>query len=147
MLSDVTEKIERVERRGPLQVVGHLRSLRAVEGQVAFDLSADALDPRLDDLDLVQAALGRLAARITDQASGTAHHGDRPVSGLLQAAHGDQLYEVPEMQAWRGWIEAAVEGDGARDQRGGERLRISAVGDEASPLEVVEDLGGHRRRV
>ncbi len=65
------------------------------------------------------------------------------MSGQLQAPHRDQLHEVAEVEARRGRVEAAVEGDRAGGQCGAQRIGIGAVRDQPAPGEVVEDLGGH----
>ena len=45
------------------------------------------------------------------------------------------------MEARRGRVEAAVEGDGAGRHRRAQRVEIGVVGDHPPPLEVVEDRG------
>ncbi len=104
------------------------------------------LHPGLDHLALVQRALGRLAARVADQAGGPADHRDRMVPRLLQPAHGDQLHQVAEMQRRMRW-------DRSRSRRspapttGHDRSAVSSVrqGQQPAPAQVVEDLARHGR--
>ena len=64
-------------------------------------------------LRVVERALGR-RAWVTDQAGGAADQDDRLVAGALQRTQHHELHEVPDVQARRRGVEAAVVGDRPR---------------------------------
>ena len=68
---------------------------------------------------------------------------DRPVPGLLQPAHGEQLHQVADVQPRRRRVEAAVKGDNPGVQRLAQIVQVSRHGDEAAPAQVVDDVA-HR---
>ncbi len=115
------------------------RGVRPLEGEEARDLAADAVHPLGDGLRVVQRALGgRLG--VADQAGGAADQAERPVAGLLEAAHGEDLDEVAEVQAGRGRVEAAIERDGAVRERLAQCVLVSGQGDQPAPLQLVDDV-------
>jgi len=91
----------------------------------------------------VQVALGAPPARVADQAGGAADHRDGMVPRELQPAHRNQLDQVAEVEALRRRVEAAVEADRVSGQHGAQAIGVRAVGDKASPVEVVEEVSGH----
>ena len=63
------------------------------------------------------------------------------MSGVLEPLGGEDLDQVAHVQAGRGRVEAHVEADAALGQRLAQGVEVGRVGDEAAPLEVVEDVG------
>ena len=78
--------------------------------EVALDLGAQVADPLGDGLLRVERALG---GRPRDRRSGRSIRRPAPgaVPGELEAAHGEQLHQIAQVQTRRRRVEAAVEGD------------------------------------
>ena len=63
------------------------------------------------------------------------------MSGELEVTHEQDLHEVTVMQGGRGRIETAIEGDRTRSKMLTKSINIGVLGDEASPLEFIENIG------
>src|SRR6478609_4123877 len=85
----------------------------------------------------IRSAVGRgspiWAGRSTDQA-------DHSVAGPLQFAQHDELDKVAEMQAGRGGVEAAVQGDRSGSEGGPQGRLVRGQGNQPAPGQFVEDL-------
>ena len=80
------------------------------------------LDPLRDDLGCVERAARPARLRVADQAGGAADQRERPVPGQLEPAQRSATWtRLPDVQARRGRVEAAVE----RDRAGAQRRRAA----------------------
>ena len=131
-------------RRRPVVVVDHRRGVVALEAKERLDLRADPLGPVLHGVERVERPLPRLLG-VADHPGGAADQRERRVAGVLEPAGGDQLDQVAHVQAGRGRVEADVEPDTALGQRGAQGVAIRGVGEQAAPLQVVEEgrVDGH----
>ena len=144
VLADVAQEVDDRHRRGPVVVVDHRRGVRSLERQERLDLAAHLLDPLLDGVERVERALARLLG-VADHAGRPTHQEVRRVAGLLQSARGQDLDQVAHVQAGRGRVEADVEPHAPLPERLAQGVEVRRVGDQAAPLEVVEEGGvdGH----
>ena len=140
VLADVAQQVDGGQRRGPVQVVDHDGCVVALEGQVGLDLGADPVDPLAHRLLGVESAF-RFRLGVADQAGGTTDQGERPVPGELQTPQREDLHEVADVEAGCRRVEAAVVGDRARVEGLAHGVEVGAHGDQAAPLQVVEELG------
>ncbi len=104
-------------------------------------LLADALGPLLHRVEGVERALTRVP-RVADHARRAADQDVGRVARVLQASGRHQLHEVPHVEARGGRVEAHIELDAPLAQRRAERVAVGGVGDEAAPLQLVEDIRG-----
>ena len=144
VLADVAEEVDRRERRGPVVVVDHRRRVVALEAEERLDLRTDPLGPVLHRVERVERPLPGLLG-VADHAGGAADQRVRRVAGVLEPAGGHQLDQVAHVEARRGRVEADIEPDAALGQRGAQRVAIRGVGEQAAPLQVVEEgrVDGH----
>ena len=66
--------------------------------------------------------------------------GDGVVAQQLEPAQPEQRHEVAGVQAVGGRVKAAVKGDGARADAFGQLLRVGAIGQQAAPLQFVQNV-------
>jgi hypothetical protein len=85
----------------------------------------------------VERALGRLAARVADLPGGAADQQQRFMAAELEAAGGDELHEVADVQRGRGRVEADIERDRRVVERFAQLAGVGRVLDQAAPHEVV----------
>jgi hypothetical protein len=141
VLADVAEELEDGHRLSPFQVANDQRAgLAVVKVEESGHLTADLLHPLGDHVAGVQHPLRRLAAGVADQPGRPAHQPDRPVTGQLEPAHGQQHDQIADMQARRGRVETAVERYRTGSQRFAQFVEVGRVGDQASPGEFVDDV-------
>ncbi|RPK41748.1 hypothetical protein EES40_20220 [Streptomyces sp. ADI93-02] len=139
VLADVPEELDRGQARGPVQVVHHGRGVRALEGEEGLDLPAQPLDPRGDGLRVVQRAL-RGGPRVTDLTGRPADQGKRLQPRHLEPAHGEHLHQMADVQARRGRVEAAIEGDRAVRESLAQCVLVGGLGEQPAPLQLVDDV-------
>ena len=117
----------RRHRRGPVQVVDHARPAFVARRSpgTARPGPRIRLDPLGDDLAGRSGSAPRSAARVADQPGGAADQAER-LGGRPAGAGASisELHQVAEVQARRGRVEAAVEGD----RPGGQRCRAARRG-------------------
>ena len=77
--------------------------------------------------------------RVADHAGGTAGQHDRPVPGPLEAPQRQQRDEVPGVQARCGGVETRIDGDRSGFQLGRQRIPVGGLGNQSTPLQLVED--------
>ena len=144
VLADVAQEVDRRQARGPVVVVDHRRGVVALEGQERLDLAAYPLHPVLDGVERVEGALPRVP-RVADHAGRAADQGVRRVAGVLEPLRGQHLDQVAHVQARRGRVEADVEPHAPAGQGLAQGVEVRRVGDQAAPLEVVEEgrVDGH----
>lgn len=123
----------------PIVIIGHNRGIIALEAQKRLKLAADALHPLLHGFQSIQAALGRLEARVADHAGGSAHQRHRRVAGQLEAAQGQHRQQMADVQAVSRGIEAAIKRDFLLVEQGIERFGIGGLRDQAARLEVLDN--------
>ena len=68
------------------------------------------------------------------------------VAGELETAQSELAHEMADVKRVTGRIEAAIQCDGALSEALSERFFVGAVGDEAAPLEVFEEVHGMCRK-
>ena len=110
MLAHVAEEFEVAELAHPIVVVhqdGRVRA--AIEIEEPPQLRLHAGDVRPEGFEREQVAFLALAAGVADHAGGPAHHGDRPMSGLLKPPQDHQRHQVADVQAVGRRIEAGVD--------------------------------------
>ena len=83
------------------------------------------------------------AAGITDATGRAAGDGDGMMPGVLKTSQRQQGHEIADVQTVGGRIEATVKRDG-RGEALGQFHRVRAIGDEAAPVQFIQDA--HRRR-
>jgi hypothetical protein len=91
-------------------------------------------------------ALGGFAGGIADHAGGATGERERMMAGKLKTAQRELAHEVTDVERIAGGVEAAIQRDGALSEALGERFFVGAVGDEAAPLEVFEEIHGRVRK-
>ena len=87
-----------------------------------------------------EVALLAAPAGVADHAGGAAGEGDRPVAGVGEAAQHEQADEVADVQAVGGRVAPVVERDRALGEPGGQRLPVGGVVDQATGVEVGEEV-------
>jgi hypothetical protein len=103
----------------------------------------------LDLLRRLQVALGGLAGGVADHPGGAAGEGDRVVAEELEAAQRQQRDQVADVEGVGRGVEAAVKRNRALLEAGAERNGVGAVGEEAAPAQLIEDIHagpGSKRR-
>ncbi|MOA02672.1 hypothetical protein D3C78_1221360 [compost metagenome] len=141
MLADVAQELQRAHAAKPVVVVGHDRGVVAFKAQERRHLAADLVHPAGDHVRGVQLALGGLEARVADHAGGAADEGDRAVAGLLEAAQYQHRYQVAEVEAVGGRVEAAIQGHTFLSQQFVECRRVGLLGDQAASLQFLDKAG------
>ena len=129
---------------GPVQsrlLTSDARSVSSVEVEELRHLAADPLHPAGDDLGglSTRSVLRPLGSPISPVAPPTRPIGRWP--GQLEAAQGQQLHQVADVQRRRGRVEAAIERDRPCGQRRAQLVDVGGLRDQAAPGEVVEDVG------
>ncbi|MEC5207463.1 hypothetical protein QF022_002419 [Vogesella perlucida] len=110
VLTDVAQELQCAHAAKPVVVVGHDGGVVAVKAQERRYLAADFFYPAGNHVRGVQLALGSLEAGVADHAGGAAHQGDRLVAGLLEALQHQYRYQMAQVQAVGGGVEAAIQG-------------------------------------
>ena len=139
MLADVAQKIQAAHAAEPIVIIGHNRGIIALEAQKRRQLAANAVHPLLHGFQSIQAALGRLEARVANHAGGTAHQRHRRVAGQLEAAQGQHRQQMADVQAVGRGVEAAVKRDFLLVEQGIKRFGIGGLRDQAARLEVLDN--------
>lgn len=142
VLADLAQEVEVVERHGPVGVVHQFCRIRAVEVQQLRELGLDRRDVVFELFPGQQVALGRLAGGIADHPGGAAGQRQRLVAGELEAAQHQLAHQMPDVQAVRGRIEAAVERDRPLGEPLAQAVEIRAVGDQVAVFEVGDQVHG-----
>ena len=140
VLADVAQEVDHRHGRGPVVVVDHRRGVVALEGQERLDLAAYAVHPVPDGVEAVERPFARVP-RVADHPGGAADQGVRGVPGVLEPLRGQHLNQVAHVQAGRGGVEPDVEPHASLAQRLSQRVAVGGVGDQAAPLQLVEDVG------
>ena len=134
---DLAQEVDVVQGSQPLGVVQHQR-LALGEIEETGDLEAEALavgPDRLVGQDLAHLGLAR---GVADARGAAADEGDGAVPRALQVGHGEQLQQVPHVQAGAGGIEADVEGDPLALHQLAQARLVGALGDETPLLQGLE---------
>ena len=63
------------------------------------------------------------------------------VPRLLEAGHGQRLDEVSHVQAARGRVETAIQGDRTIGECLAQCVKVGRLREQAAPLEFVDDVG------
>jgi hypothetical protein len=144
VLPQLAEEVDRRQRGGPVQVVDVDRRPQALLGgrpvEEGRDPASDPVHPAGDRRGVVEHALGR-RSRVPDQPGGPAHQHDRLVPGPLQGPQDHELDQVPDVQALRRRVEAAVVGDRAVGEVLAQRLLVGALGDQPAAVQLVDHVG------
>ena len=98
-----------------------------------------AIRPALHDLGRLQLTLATLT-RVADLPGCATHERERTVAGELQVTHDDQLNQVSMVQRGRGRVIAAIEGDRSGVQVLAERLEVSVLREQPTPLQFVQNV-------
>lgn len=141
VLADVAQKIEEADRRGPIGVVDDPRGISSggkIEESPELDADSAVIVGEL--LAAEQIAFGGLAARVSDHAGSAAGEADCVMTRQLKAAQRQLRHQVTDVERVPGRIEAAIKRDRPRAQALGERSKVGAIGDEAAPLEVFDQV-------
>ena len=147
IFSDVAQKIEVADAAGPVGVVDEASGIgRRAEVEQARELVGDRADVVLELFTREEIALGGFTRRIADHAGGSTGKGERVVAGELKTAQHQLAHEMPDVEGIAGGIEAAIQCDRSLSEALGERFFVGAVGDEAAPLEVFEEIHGRARK-
>ena len=77
---------------------------------------------------------------VADQPGGTADEDDGLVAGPLQRPQHHELQQVPDVQARRGRVEAAVVGDRPLGEVGTQRGLVGALGDQPAAVQLVDHV-------
>ena len=137
VLADVAQEVDGRQAGGPVVVVDHGGGVRALEAHERLDLAAYALAPVLDRVEGVERALPGVLG-VADHAGGAADQEVRRVAGVLQPARGGQLEQVAHVETGGGRVEADIEPHAPGRQGLAQRGEVRRVGDQAAPLEVVQ---------
>ncbi len=145
MAAVIAQEFDVVEAVQPFGIVEH----HGVAGSLAEgeEVRKDSFDARhvggdhLCGQDLARFVLAR---RIADLGGAAAHQDDGLVTGLLQVAQQHDRHQGADMQARRRAVEPDVGGDDAVAERGIQRLRVSALMDEAALRHRVEEFAFDR---
>ena len=137
------QQIDVAQLAEPLVIIDHDRVGRAIaEGQEPLEDGADRGDVGRDALGREHLAAFVLARGIADLGGPSAHHHDRLVPGLLQAAQHHDLHQAADVERWRRRVEADI----ARDDLGrGQLVEPGGIGelvDVATFVEQAEQRGG-----
>jgi hypothetical protein len=138
VLADIPQEFQHRDALGPVIVVHHDGSIRAREVIEALELATDTANPVFHDLPRVQLSLA-CHLGIANESSRTSDEGERPMTGLLEPANREDLREVSEVEARCSWVEPAVQGHRASICRGLKGAEISALRDELTPEQFVEN--------
>lgn len=142
VLADVAQEVDGAQLAGPVEVADETgRVGLGVEVEKSADLAAQAVHPLGDDVAGVERALGVAAARVADEAGGAADEADRVVPGQLEATQREQRHEVADVQGRRGGVETGIDRDRCLGHGRAQRVEVGGLGDQASPREVVKDVG------
>ena len=64
----------------------------------------------------------------------------RTQARLLEAAHGEHLHQVTDVQTGRRRVETAIERDGTVRERLAQSVLVSGQGEQPPPLQLVDDV-------
>ena len=117
----------------------------AIEIEEAPQLRLHAGDVRPERFDREQLAFLALAAGVADHAGGPAHHGDRPMSGLLEPPQDHQRHQVADVQAVGRRVEAGVDRPRLLQQQLRQVRVVGGLVDQSAPGEFGDDVGGEGR--
>jgi hypothetical protein len=121
-----------------------LLTMRA--GLAPRKVAGDGADVGGDLVGGLQVALGGFAGRIADHARGAAGESEHVMAGELEAAERDLAHEMADVKRVAGRIEAAIDRERALREALGERAFVGAIGDEAAPFQVFEQVHGRARK-
>jgi len=141
VLSHLAQEVEVGHGGDPVGVVDEAgRVGGGIEVEEAGELVADAGDVVFDLFAGLEVSFGGSAAGVADHAGGAAGEGDGAVTGHLEAAEAEQGDEVADVEGIGGGIEAAIEGDRAVGEAFAQCVEVGAIGQEAAPGQVREDV-------
>ncbi len=84
MLADVTQVLDHAHRLGPIEVVDHDSTSRAIEVHKLLQLTPDALDPILDRGLVLHRPLSVFERRVADQSGSATNQHQRSMTSELQ---------------------------------------------------------------
>ena len=108
VLADVAQELQCAHAAKPVVVIGHDRRIRTFEVEEGGYLTADFIDPAGDDVRCVELAFVGLETRVANHPGCAADECNWLVSGHLKALEQEHRHQMPEVQAVRRWVEAAI---------------------------------------
>src|SRR5262249_19576507 len=93
----------------------------------------------------IQLALAKLSTRIADQACPAADQDDGTMTGTLKAPECQEREQTAGVEAVGSWIEPDVDRARSFGQMLMQFMRLGAIGNQTSPLEVLPKVQGCRR--
>ncbi len=148
MPPDVAQKVDVLELRQPVGVVGHdCVMLALAEADEMRERLADARLVGLDLFDRQQLAALVLAGRIADHRRAAAHQRDRLAAGLLKPVQHHDLHQRADMQRGSRAVEADIRGERPRARLVVEPAEIGTLMDIAALLHHAQKVGSGSERV
>ena len=140
VLADVAQEVDRRQRRGPVEVVDqHAPASSARRSRGTARSARGCAPPRSATISGSLSCAPRVGrgSPIRPVAPPTRASGRWPARCSRRS--GQDLDQVPDVQARRGRVEAAVERDRSRGQARAQRVLVGGLGDQAAPVQVVEE--------
>jgi hypothetical protein len=145
VLADVAKEVEQRDVRRPRRVVDQRGGIAAaLEVEQTFQLWLDAFKIALERLAIEQVALLGTPSWIADHTGRATSQREWAVSGHLKSTQAELPHEVAHVEGVCGWIEADIHPDRSRDETVGKSHEVGAVVDEATGLEVGEQVHAKR---
>jgi hypothetical protein len=147
MLAYIAQEGDDLELGEPLVIVGEngVSCCPLIKIYESLDLLLQTHRPFGDLRFGIELPLAEFSARVADQARAAADQNDRTMTGTLKATERQEREQTADVEAVSRRIEPDVDRASSFEQMLMQFMRLGAIGNQTSPLEVLPEVQGCRR--
>jgi hypothetical protein len=143
VFSNVTQEIQKAKWRSPVAIVNQ-PCLRCARGEIEqhLELRLDGCEVGVKCRGIEEFALGGASTWIANHAGGSPSQCNRLMTENLETAKQQQWDQVPHMEAVGRWVKPGIDRYRALPKSIAQRIDGGGVVDQATSVEIFEDVGG-----